>query len=109
MRIKAASLGRPYVPSLLFYTPWSVQLKHNQIKRKKHLLKCQTCECLRCNGKQRMIHSQPQVKILIVTRYNAHKNLLYHSYSKNQEFQQFIITIENTCTETSFRLTAVIL
>jgi hypothetical protein len=21
--------------------------------------KCQTCQCLRCNGKQRMIHSQP--------------------------------------------------
>jgi hypothetical protein len=40
MRIKVASLDRPYVPSLLFYTPWLVVLKHDTYKTTKNSIKC---------------------------------------------------------------------
>jgi hypothetical protein len=37
--------------------------------------KCQTCQCLRCNGKQRMIHSQPLSK-----NFNSHPLFLLMKY-----------------------------
>jgi hypothetical protein len=49
MRIKAASLGRPYVPSLLFYTPWPKYPQNCSCKRSKIFVACSSTTCRRTN------------------------------------------------------------